>query len=52
MTVQERIENKGYYIRANMGYKNDEQTIVSYSALKDSRAVATESSKTALLKRL
>jgi hypothetical protein len=52
MKVKEKIAKKGYSLRCNMGYRNGQQTIVSYSALKNGREVATANSQTALLKKL
>lgn len=54
MTNQDKrnkLEAKGYTITANIGYKNDVQTIVSYT-LKDKqgRKLKTESSLTKLLR--
>lgn len=48
MTTREKIEKKGYKVTSNMGWKNGEQTIVSYSAEKDGRNVATRDTITAL----
>lgn len=52
MSVEEKIAKKGYSLRGNMGYRNGEQTIVSWSALKNGREVASAKSKTALLQKL
>jgi hypothetical protein len=52
MTVEQKIAKKGYSLRCNVGYKNGEQTIVSYSALKNNREIATAKNKTALLKKI
>ena len=42
MTTQQRIEKKGYKVTHNMGYKNDEQTIVSVSAEKNGMKITKE----------
>ena len=52
MTVEQKIAKKGYSLRCNAGYKNGEQVIVSYSALKNGKEEARANSKTALLKKL
>lgn len=35
MKTQLKIEKAGYKVTANMGYRNGEQTIVSYTASKN-----------------
>ena len=52
MTTEQKIAKKGYSVRSNLGYKNGEQKIVSYSALKNGKEEARATSKTALLKKL
>ena len=52
MTIQEKIEKKGFSIRSNMGYRNGEQTVISYSAIKSGQSAAIADSKTALFKKL
>jgi hypothetical protein len=37
------IESKGYKITANMGYENDEQTIVSYTSTKGNDKIKSDS---------
>lgn len=37
MTTIQKIEKKGYKIIANMGYKNGEQCIISYTATNKQR---------------
>lgn len=49
MKTQSKIEKKGYKVTFNMGYKNDEQTIVSVSAEKNGKKI-TEKNITALNK--
>jgi hypothetical protein len=51
MTTQQKIEKKGYKVTFNMGYKNNEQTIVSVSAEKNGQKI-TAPNITQLLKRL
>lgn len=49
--LQQRLENKGYKVTANIGYKNDEQTIISYSLKnKNGMTLKTENSLTKLLR--
>jgi len=50
--VAQKIENKGYSLRGIMGYRNGEQAIIGWAALKNGREVATANSKTALLNKL
>lgn len=52
MTVEDKIAKKGYSLRGNLGYKNGEQTIATWSAIKNGKAVATAPSRTALLRKL
>lgn len=52
MNVEQKIAKKGFSLRCNMGYKNGEQTIVSYSAIKNNKEYAKASSKTAFLAKL
>lgn len=49
MTTEEKIAKKGFTLRGNLGYRNGEQTFVSWSALKNGKEVAIAKSKTALL---
>lgn len=51
-TTESKINKKGYELRGNIGYKNGEQTIVSYSAIRNGKEYSTAKSKTALLKSL
>lgn len=50
MTTANKIENKGYTLRYNMGYKDGMQCITSVSALRNGRVVATERNITAIWK--
>jgi hypothetical protein len=49
--LQAKLEKKGYKITADIGYKNDEQTIVSYSLKNDrNHTIKRETSLTKLLR--
>lgn len=48
MKTIEKIEKKGFKVIANMGWVSGEQTIVSYTAEKSGRKVATASNVTGL----
>jgi hypothetical protein len=51
MTTANKIEQKGYKLIYNMGYKNGIQCIVSVSAINSNgRTIATERNVTALFK--
>jgi len=52
MKTAQKIEKKGYSLRGIMGYRNGEQAIIGWTALKNGREVATANSKTALLNKL
>jgi hypothetical protein len=52
MTIEQKIAKKGYSLRSNLGMKNGQQVIASYSALKNGKEEARATSKTALLKKL
>lgn len=49
--LQNKLESKGFKVRSNMGYKNGEQTIVSYSLINpQGKTIKTETSKSKLLR--
>ena len=52
MKTKERIEKKGYTVRYNMGKRNGEQCIVSVTALRNGREVATKDNIIKLYKSL
>jgi len=39
MTTREKIERKGYKVTSNLGYRNGERAIVSYSAKKGYKVI-------------
>lgn len=48
MKTSEKIEKKGYKLRYNIGRRNGEQCIVSITALRNEREVATRQNITQL----
>lgn len=48
MTIQEKIEKRGYQVKASYGWVGNEQKIIAYQAIKNGRVVASAKSKTAL----
>jgi uncharacterized protein (DUF302 family) len=50
MTTREKIEKRGYKVTSNLGYRDGEQTIVSYSAKKGYKVI-TASTLTELLRK-
>lgn len=48
MTTQEKLEKLGCSMRLNMGWQNGTQSVVSYSAIKNGKAIATAKTKTKL----
>jgi hypothetical protein len=50
MKTQQRIEKNGYKVRHNIGHRNGEQCIISVTALRNDREVATRPNITQLLK--
>lgn len=52
MTIDQKIEKKGYSVKAIIGYKNGEQVVTGYAAMQNGKEQATAKSKTALLNKL
>lgn len=51
MTTQKKIENKGYTVTFNIGWKDGEQCITSVTAVKGNRKI-TEKNITSILKNI